>query len=227
MLCSFLFTVRNGNQMKQFIKSFKVYLASLVDPVCWVIDKKAESVLDVACGLGLPMRKIKSRMKIKYAVGVDLFKPYLKECQFQKLHNKYICADVRKLPFKEKSFDVVLGLQILEHLPKQDAWKVLKSLEKIARKQVIISMPIGEKFHPIVDGNKLQLHQSAFLPEELENLGFKVIKAGRKGFVDDDGIINRFDSNFIKMNLYAINLIIDALTLLFPSFANHYFVAYK
>lgn len=201
---------------------------SIVDPVCWVIDKKAHSILDLACGRGLPMRKIRSRMKIKYAVGVDLFKPYLKECQSLKLHDKYVCTDVRKLPFKEKSFDVVLALQVLEHIPKKDSWRVLERLEKIARKQVIVSMPIGKSFHLAVDGNKLQLHQSAFFPEELEQRGYKTIKAGRKELVDEkEGVINRFEYNFIKMILYGINLMLDAVTLLFQSCANYYFVAYK
>lgn len=206
----------------------KLYLMSLVDPVCWVIDKKAKTVLDLACGRGLPIRKIKSRMKIEHAVGVDLFKPYLKECQLYKLHNQYLCADIRKLPFKEKSFDVVLALQVLEHLHKRDSWKVLETLEKIAKKQVIISMPIGKSFHPAMDRNELQIHLSAFLPKELESRGYKTIKAGRKELVDENGgVVNKFDSDFLKIIIYAINIIIDALTLLFPSFATHYFVAYK
>lgn len=207
--------------------SVKLYLMSLVDPVCWVIDKKAKTVLDLACGRGLPIRKIKSRMKIEYAVGVDLFKPYLKECQLYKLHNKYLCADIRKLPFKEKSFDVVLALQVLEHIPKKDSWRILEKLEKIACKQVIVSMPIGKSFHPVVDGNKLQLHKSAFFPKELENRGYKVIKAGRKELVEENGVINKFENNFIRMIIYGINLAIDALTLLFQSSTNYYFVAYK
>lgn len=213
--------------MRRFIESLKNYMASLVDPVCWIMDQEAKSILDIGCGPGLSMKKIKARMLVKYTVGVDLFKPYLKICRSQNIHDKYLCIDVRKLPFKKKSFDVVVALQVLEHLPKKDAWKVLRTLEKIACKQVIVSTPIGEYFHPVLDGNKLQTHQSYFFPEELEKMGYKTIKAGIKGFADDNGVINKFKSNFIRMNIYGINLLIDALTLLVQPMANHYFVAYK
>ncbi len=210
----------------KFLK-LKLILSSLVDPVCWVINKKSESILDVACGQGLPMRKIRARMNIKYAVGVDMYKPYLDECKLKKLHNEYIQDDVRKINFKENSFDTILALQVLEHLKKDEAWKVLKKLEKIAKKQVIVSTPIGFLNHHDVDDNKHQDHQSAFFPEEFEKRGYKTIKMGRVGLLGHDGLEYRVKNNLIKQFIYLISIIIDGLCIIFPGIGNYYFIAFK
>ncbi len=209
------------------ILSIKLFIMSLTDPVCWIIDKSAESILDVGCGRGLPMRKIRSRMSVKYAVGVDIFKPYLTECRKKGLHNKYILSDVKKMSFKSNSFDVVIALQILEHLSKKDAWKVLTNLEKIARKQVIVAMPIGECFHSEKDHNIHQLHKSSFYPSELAKKGYKTIKVGRKGLLGEEGLEGKFKNDIIKQVIYFMNMLIEVVLFIFPSFSNYYFVAYK
>ena len=69
-----------------YINPFKIFMLSLEDPVCWVIDKSAESILDIGCGQGFPMKMIKSRMKVKKSVGIDLFKPYIEIGKQLKIH---------------------------------------------------------------------------------------------------------------------------------------------
>lgn len=205
----------------------KIYLLSLVDPACLVIDKAAKSILDVACGLGLPMQMIKMRMKVERSVGVDIFEPYLKECKRRKIHTEYLKLDIRKLPFKNKSFDVVISLQVLEHLQKKEAWKVLDKMEKIAEKQVIVAMPIGEMYHPAVDGNKHQLHCSAFYPEEFTKRGYKIIRMGRKNILGEEGLVHKLDNDLFRKIIFSFSLILDLALYIFQPWADYYFVAYK
>lgn len=205
----------------------KIYLLSLADPVSWIIDKNANSIADLACGRGLPMRKIRARMRVKYALGVDLFEPYLQECKQFSLHDKYLRADIRKLPLTEKSFDVVIALQVLEHLHKNEAWKVLEKMEKIARKQIIIAVPCGRTYHPAVDGNRWQLHKSSFEPGEFRRLEYKIIRVGRKEIMGETGLIKFFTNSPLKVLLHGVNLLTDLITLLIQPLANYYFVAYK
>lgn len=121
-----------------YINPIKIFFLSLEDPVCWIIDKSAKSILDVGCGQGFPMKMIKVRMKVDKSVGVDLFKPYIKIGKQLKIHDQYIISDVRRLRAKNKSYDIVLALQIIEHLRKREAWKVVRKMEKIAKKQIIV-----------------------------------------------------------------------------------------
>lgn len=210
-----------------YINPFKVFLLSLEDPVCWIIDKSAGSILDIGCGQGFPMRMIKNRMEVKKSVGVDLFKPYIEIGKKLKIHNQYIISDVRKLKFTNRSFDVVLALQILEHLKKKDAWKVVEKIEKIAKKQIIIATPIGKMYHPMVDNNKLQLHISAFYPEEFEKRGYKIIRFGRKELLGENGVVHKLDNDLFRKAVYGFSYLINVCLYFFQPMANYYFVAHK
>ncbi len=205
----------------------KLYVISLTDPVCKIVDTSAKSVLDVACGKGLPMMVLKQKVNFKDVHGVDLYEPYINFCKRKGIHNSYTFCDARKLPFKNKSFDIAMALQVLEHLNKKDALKVLTDLERIAKKQVIISTPIGLTFHPAVDGNDLQLHKSGFMPKDFEDKGYKVIKMGLKEVEGIGGLIDKYNNGLWKRLIYTYILFINQILFFFPSRANYYMVAYK
>lgn len=205
----------------------KIFLLSLVDPVCWVLDKSAKSILDIGCGKGLPMQMINVRMKIDKRVGVDIHEPYLKECRKKKIHTQYIKKDIRMLPFENNSFDVVIGLQVLEHLPKKNAWEVLDKMEKIARKQIIVAMPIGKTYHPVIDGNQHQLHLSGYYPEEFAIKGYKIIRMGKKGILGENGIVHKCNNDILRKTIYSVSLILDLALYILQPWADYYFIAYK
>lgn len=205
----------------------KLYLISLADPVCKIADKSGRSILDVACGKGLPMMVLKQRIKFSKIHGVDLYTPYINFCKQREIHNSYTLCDVRKLPFKNNSFDIVMALQVLEHLSKKDAFKVLSDLERIAKKQIIVSTPIGLTFHPAVDGNKLQLHKSGFVPGDFISRGYRVVKMGRREVEGIGGLIDRYPSVLWKRLIYAYILLVNQFLYFFQASANYYMVAYK
>lgn len=214
-------------KLDKSLRPVKIFLSSLVDPMCLVIKKDAKSILDVGCGQGLPMEMIKMRMKVERSVGVDIFDPYLDELKKKKIHDEYVKSDIRKLPFKDKSFDVAIALQVLEHLPKKDAWKVLEKMERIARKQVIVAMPIGEMYHPAVDGNEHQVHLSAFYPEEFQERGYKIIKMSRRSLLGEEGLVHRLNNDLLRKTVYVSSLFLDVVLYFFQDWADYHFVAYK
>ncbi len=205
----------------------KLFLISLTDPVCKIADSSAKNILDVACGKGLPMMVLKQKINFREIYGVDLYEPYINFCKQKGIHDFYTLCDARKLPFKNKTFDIVMALQVLEHIDKKESFKVLEDLERIARKQVIISTPIGKTFHPAVDGNKLQLHKSGFVPKELEEKGYKVIKMGRREIEGTNGLIDRYQSGIWKRLVYAYILLVNEFIYFFQGLGNYYMVAYK
>lgn len=83
------------------------------------LDGEVYSILDVGCGPRVPMYLLRKRRKV-FTVGVDAFLRYLKSAQARRSHDAYILGDARYLPFREKSFDAVWYMEVIEHLEKED-----------------------------------------------------------------------------------------------------------
>lgn len=135
--------------------------------------KGCETILDVGCGDNSPL----SLLSKKYDMtGVDGFKKWLEKSRKKKIHDDYVRLDVRKLPskFKRKSFDAVIALDVIEHLPKDQGFKFLKDLESIARKVVILNTPNGF-IDQHNEENKLDEHLSGWSIKDFKSQGYKVL----------------------------------------------------
>jgi SAM-dependent methyltransferase len=128
------------------------------------------TVLDLGCGYNSPLQHYGT----VFSVGVELFAPYLEESRKKAIHNEYIRADIREVDFKSKSFDVVMALDILEHLTKKEGYKLIQKMEIWARKKIILFTPNGYLWQDNYDNNPLQEHLSGWNIDELRNRGFKV-----------------------------------------------------
>jgi SAM-dependent methyltransferase len=166
--------------------------------VRYCIEKElsdCESVLDLGCGKSSPIQYCKN---IKRSVGVEIFQPYLEETKQRKIHTEYLNQRVEDVDFPEKSFDAVVMIEVIEHLPKEIAFDMMKKAEKWARKKVIISTPNDFLEQPTYDENVFQRHLSGWSKIEMEKMGFKCrglagLKVLRQGIQDNgqtDGFMN-------------------------------------
>jgi hypothetical protein len=82
--------------------------------------------------------------------------------------------------FKPKSFDTVVALELIEHFDKHRDPLLLNSMERIAKRKVILTTP--NRFHPqkAYDNNPYQEHRSGWTVRELERLGYRCF--GLSGF---------------------------------------------
>ncbi len=139
-------------------------------------DEEIISILDAACGLSLKSKFIPAQIR----VGVDIYEEYLNHIEAD-VPYVVLKHDIRKLEdiFVPKSFDLVIALDVMEHLEKEESLEVLRQCEKIARKAVIIETPRG--FIPTnIDilghgGDEWQTHRSGWESEEFEALGYKTV----------------------------------------------------
>lgn len=136
---------------------------------------KVESILDVGCGLSLKSKFISAQIR----VGVDIYPEYFKHIE-SKVPYVVIKYDARKLDeiFMPKSFDLVIAFDIIEHLKKPEAKKMIKMCEKIARKAVVLETPNG-MVHQNLDitglgGHEFQTHWCGWTEKELEKMGYDV-----------------------------------------------------
>ena len=133
------------------------------------------SVLDVACGLSLKSQYIDCDLR----VGVEIHRPFIERIEAS-VPYAVVNADALTIDrlFLPKSFDLVLVLDVVEHLEKADAWRLIEMAEAIARVAVIIETPRG--FVPQnIDiwnggGDTYQTHRSGWEPEEFTARGYEV-----------------------------------------------------
>ena len=157
----------------------KFIFRKLINQQRWELEKvligKVNSVLDLGCGSHSDIGYFKK--KIDRTVGVDLFLPSLNISQKNQLHHEYHKMDILNAAeyFGENSFDCVVALDVIEHLEKADGLRLLKQMEIIARKKVIIFTPNGFLEQKPFDGNEWQRHISGWEVDEMRQLGFEII----------------------------------------------------
>jgi len=96
-----------------------------------LLRSECKTVLDIGC----QEMFYYDRMKKKYDVTLADYEP---------LHPNIKEEDVQNLSFKDKSFDIVLCQEVLEHVP--NPVQAMKELKRVAKKQLIISVPFEPYF---------------------------------------------------------------------------------
>ena len=149
-----------------------------ITKILQLIPNDTKTLLDIGCGKGIIGSLVRIYRKPKRIVGIDIFKPYIKFCKKFRIYDEVLEYDLNNLPlpFKSKSFDIVTMIEIIEHLPKQNALKLIYEAERIAKKAVIISTPNIRHMslkQLDYDNNPFQKHLSFFSHKELRKLGYK------------------------------------------------------
>jgi SAM-dependent methyltransferase len=135
------------------------------------------TVLDVGCGVGATLTEFCCPIKI----GVDAHRPYLEHAKYgeQFIKINFMAERLSEL-FLPKSLDSVTLIDVIEHFEKEVAWNVLRQVEKIAAKRVIVFTPRGffpqiEVDHYGLGGESYQRHRSGWEVEDFQKLGYNVV----------------------------------------------------
>ena len=137
----------------------------------------SRTVLDIGCGVGETLKDFSCPIKI----GVDAHRPYLENAkdgeQFIKLN--FMAERLSEL-FLPKSLDIVTLIDVIEHLEKGVALDVLRQVEEIAAKKVIVFTPRGffqqlDVDHYGLGGESYQRHRSGWEVEDFQKLGYNVV----------------------------------------------------
>ena len=130
-------------------------------------------ILDVGCGSGLPMRCLRRLGLVSRVVGVDVFVSYLHNVKRLGIYSNCVVASAEFLPFRERSFDSLICLQVIEHLDRRGGFAALRELSRVADK-VIVTAPVGSVEADVDQWNPFQRHRSGWYPEDLRRLGYDV-----------------------------------------------------
>ncbi|MFH1505974.1 MAG: methyltransferase domain-containing protein [archaeon] len=162
-----------------------------IDFVLENLDKSPKVILDAGCGDGTHLRVLRKNKKFE-VWGVDVEK-------LADLPN-VLCCSIEKMPFKDKKFDAVVCVDVLEHVDSPK--KAIKELNRVLKKggQLILTVPnydFPATYDPInaflrLFGTHIPIglwawgHKRLFKKEQIEKLissnGFKIKKYETRSF---------------------------------------------
>lgn len=141
------------------------------------------SLLDVGTGLGDIPARVRTRAAAQgvtvCTVGLDTSEALAVAAHDARL--PMLRADARRLPIADRAFDVVICSQVLHHFRRDDGIALLRELDRVARRRVIVSdirrswlaaagiwlasWPL--RFHPVSRHDGVVSVLRGFIPEEL------------------------------------------------------------
>jgi hypothetical protein len=131
------------------------------------------SVIDVGCGPASPLEKVGYA---GLAIGLDVSAHELRQAKRLGFHAALVRADVTTLDrvVRPRSVDAVVALDLIEHLPRDRALRLLDAFERTARRRVVVLTPNGFVSQPGTAENPFQEHVSGFSVGDLRARGYRV-----------------------------------------------------
>jgi ubiquinone/menaquinone biosynthesis C-methylase UbiE len=96
------------------------------------------TVLEVGVGEGEISAKLRSRYPGSHIVGIDLHDESL-AAEWQMRGFVGVYADIHRLPFPPMTFDLVMAIEVLEHV--DDPAAALAELVRVSRGRLVLSVP--------------------------------------------------------------------------------------
>ncbi len=167
---------------------FVRYKNKKVDEICHI--SKDERVLDLGCAGGIFCFALANNCR--EIVGVDFSSKVIEEAN-KLLKGKpcknvsFVCADARNTGLKEGYFDVILCVDLLEHLYRDDSEKVFDECKRLLKNggKLIIWTPYKGHFLEILKTNNIILKKDVshvdykpmgYILKTLEKRNFKILK---------------------------------------------------
>ncbi|MFX1378642.1 MAG: class I SAM-dependent methyltransferase [Promethearchaeota archaeon] len=99
-------------------------------------------ILDVGCGAGIPTAKFLVEKGIQ-VTGIDLSQTMLNLARENVPNAQFIKMDMNELEFKENTFNGIISVYTLFHVPKKNHFEIFKRFHKILKPGGILLMNTG------------------------------------------------------------------------------------
>jgi ubiquinone/menaquinone biosynthesis C-methylase UbiE len=106
---------------------------------------KGKSVLDAACGAGYGSFLL--AQKAKTVVGIDISEAAIEFAQenYKKSNVEYKVASIEQLPIEDKSLDIVVSFETIEHVEEYLQEKFIKEIKRVLKPDGILIMSSPDK----------------------------------------------------------------------------------
>lgn len=119
-----------------YVKPHDTYEEERIDQILGMIPADVETVLDIGTGAGHIYRKLKGRNGLR-PFGMDISLELVGRLN----ENTISVADIKKIPFKDGSFDLVLTADVIEHINPNDFDESINEIIRVSKKYILINSP--------------------------------------------------------------------------------------
>jgi len=164
--------------------SMSGYYRWLVGP--WLPDGTGKSLLDVGCGMGFALRAMQDH-GFERVRGIDISPEQIAACRELGLPGELVESTESYLWSCEERFDVILLLDVLEHVPRESQIPLMRAVEHVLNPdgKVVITVPNAGSPLAMVWRYQDFTHHSSFTRESLSfvllNAGFSKIEIPGQG----------------------------------------------
>lgn len=130
-------------------------------------------ILDVGCGkggLGAIFKTVPEKQLRAEIVGLDLDEVLLKTAKNYLDH--VVLGRATHLPFKDKYFHVTFAIEVIEHMTKEDGYKMIREMERVTKYLIILTTPSHYFPADTAEGDFMK-HKSYWSVKDLKSLGFQ------------------------------------------------------
>lgn len=139
---------RNTKNYYLTLEPEKAYSGRLVS---WCAKRAGKRILDYGCAIGVYCTELAKKGFV--CTGVDVNEEYVRRARERGV-DAAVVHD--RLPFEDKSFDTVIMLELLEHV--EDPDKLLSEAVRVARRNVLITVPNSTEFQELKKQNLTYEH---------------------------------------------------------------------
>ena len=97
------------------------------------------SILDVGCAKGFMLHDFVGLIPGISVKGIDISK-YAVENSMEDMRHHVQVADARKIPFEDDSFDLVISINTIHNLERDELITALKEIQRVSRKHAFITV---------------------------------------------------------------------------------------
>lgn len=139
---------------------------------------KNKTILDCGCGRGIYGYLIRTVRDLSGArlIGIDICQEYLVFCKKHKVYDELIKGNATRLPFKDKSIDLLLCSEVIEHLDERDGKGFLDEVDRVCRGRAIITTP--NVWFETVSQEDPDVHRSKWKVSDFKKKGYRVYGIG-------------------------------------------------
>ncbi len=151
-------------------------MRSIIDALMEPFFKTAKEwrVLDAGCGAGYVLDWLREKQVSRFDVGFDLSPHALKYCKARG-HDRIALASMLELPYADKSFDFIISINVLQHLPLPDGdFKAVSECLRVLKPGGLLLIQTNSKRFD----NSDELEYEDFRRYTVEKLGQIVTDAG-------------------------------------------------
>ena len=154
-------------------------------------------IADIGCGKGINAYIAQSTKYIKGAtfIGIDTNADNLDFCKKHRIYDKNISKKIPPIPLKDKTDDLLLCTEVIEHLSQKKGLELLNEIDRVCKGRAIVSTP--NIFYPNPPNEEEDKHLSLWTAKDFHKMGYKVHGLGLKV-----PLVNTDSFYLLKQGLY-------------------------